>query len=130
MKTVAAPEVERWFLKNESQTWLPAVVIGELAYGIARLPEGKRRTDLGAKLVEWRVRYSDRIVTFETTAALLYGPMLAGVVAAGRTMSLVDAQIAASALDKGARLATRNLRDFEMTAVDLVDPWLDSLTSS
>lgn len=123
MKATAALEVERWFLENEGRTWLPAVVLGELAYGIARLPEGKRRQELGAKLVEWRIRYADRVVVFGATAAHVYGPMLAGVVAAGRTMSLPDAQIAACAIDRGAMLATRNVRDFDFLAVDLIDPW-------
>jgi predicted nucleic acid-binding protein len=56
-------------------------------------------------------------------AELRYGPMMAAAEAAGRPMSLPDAQIAAIALDEDAAVATRNLRHFEPAAVRLVDPW-------
>lgn len=35
----------------------------------------------------------------------------------------LDAQIAAICRELGAVLATRNIKDFEETGVDLVDPW-------
>jgi hypothetical protein len=38
-------------------------------------------------------------------------------------MSLPDAQIAAIALDQGAMLATRNVKDFAGCGVKLVNPW-------
>lgn len=123
MKTSADPAVEHWYLLNEDATWLPSVALGELSYGIAKLPEGKRRQGLEAKLIEWRLRYADRVVAFGATAALRYGPMLAGVFASGRSMSLPDAQIAAIALDEAATLATRNVRDFTLAGLDLVNPW-------
>jgi predicted nucleic acid-binding protein len=52
-----------------------------------------------------------------------FGPMLAVVVASGRAMTLVDAQIAAMALDEQAPVATRNVKDFEPSGASLVDPW-------
>jgi predicted nucleic acid-binding protein len=52
-----------------------------------------------------------------------YGPMLAAAAAAGRPMSLPDAQIAAMALDEQAAIATWNVADFEPAGVALVDPW-------
>jgi toxin FitB len=36
---------------------------------------------------------------------------------------VVDALIAASALVRGAAVATRNVRDFEPLGVPVVDPW-------
>lgn len=39
-------------------------------------------------------------------------------------MSLPDAQIAAMALDEGAKVATRNTRDFIPAGIELVDPWI------
>lgn len=41
----------------------------------------------------------------------------------GRPMSVADGIIAAIALVNGGRLATRNLRDFETTGLDLISPW-------
>lgn len=123
MKSPADPKVDHWFLRNEDQTALPSVALGELSYGIARLPSGSRRRGLEAQLVEWRLRYADRTLPFGASAALRYGPMLAAIVAGGRSMSLPDAQIAAIALDQGATLATRNVKDFVGCGVELVNPW-------
>lgn len=42
----------------------------------------------------------------------------------GRRMEVPDAIIAAIALVNGGRLATRNIRDFETTGLDLISPWV------
>ena len=128
MKNPADARVDHWFLRNEDETALPSIALGELSYGIARLPAGARRRGLEAKLIEWRLRYVDRTFAFGPSAALHYGPMLAAIIAAGRSMSLPDAQIAAIALDQGATLATRNMKDFAGCGVQLLNPWdYDSL---
>ncbi len=38
-------------------------------------------------------------------------------------MAIADAQIAAICLANDAALATRNIRDFEETGVELINPW-------
>ena len=126
MKETADPAVELWYLSNEEETVLPSVALAELAYGIARLSDGRRRRNLEAKVTEWRLRYAARTITFGASAAMRYGPMLAAAEKAGRAMALPDAQIAAIALDEEAVVATRNVRDFEPAGVSLVDPWHSS----
>ncbi|HEU4969435.1 type II toxin-antitoxin system VapC family toxin [Sphingomonas sp.] len=123
MKEVANPAVERWYLLNEEETVLPSISLAELSYGVARLSSGAKRRSLEARMQEWRVRYAGRMIPFGPGAAMRYGPMLAAVVASGRTMSLPDAQIAAIALEEEAVVATRNVRDFEPAGVPLVNPW-------
>jgi predicted nucleic acid-binding protein len=123
MKEKAQPAVERWYFLNEEETALPAVALAELSYGIARLVDGRRRRALETRLTEWRLRYAGRTLAFGPSAAMRYGPMLAAVVAGGRTMSLPDAQIAALALDEQASVATRNVRDFAASGIMLVNPW-------
>lgn len=41
----------------------------------------------------------------------------------GRPIAQFDAQIAAIARRAGARLATRNVADFEHCGVELINPW-------
>lgn len=123
MKDGADRAVEHWYLLNEEETVLPAVALAELSYGIARLADGARRRNLEARLTEWRLRYAARTLAFGASAAMRYGPLLGAAASAGRPMSLPDAQIAAMALDAQARVATRNMRDFEFTGVELVNPW-------
>ena len=123
MKERAEPSVERWYSLNDDETALPAVALAELSYGIARLADGVKRRNLEARLTEWRLSYAGRTIAFGAAAAVRYGQMLAMVVAGGRSMSLPDAQIAAIALAEQAQVATRNVRDFEPSGIDLVNPW-------
>lgn len=46
---------------------------------------------------------------------------------AGRPVPTVDGLLAATALTHGLVMATRNVRDFEPTGIDLLDPWNDPL---
>jgi predicted nucleic acid-binding protein len=41
----------------------------------------------------------------------------------GRPMSIPDGQIAAIVKLQGARLATRNIKDFESSGIDLINPF-------
>jgi len=123
MKEAADPAVEHWYLLNEDECALPSIALAELSYGIARLVDGSRRRGLEARLMEWRLRYATRTLPFGASAAMRYGPMLAASAAAGRPMSLPDAQIAAIALDEQAMVATRNVSDFVPAGVPLVNPW-------
>jgi predicted nucleic acid-binding protein len=123
MKEAADPAVEHLFLLNEEETALPVIALAELSYGIARLAEGARRKGLEARLTEWRVRYAGRTPVFGSAAAMRYGPLLGAATAAGRPMSLPDAQIAAMALEEDAAVATRNVRDFAPAGLDLINPW-------
>ncbi len=125
MKDAPDPAVERWYLLNEDDCALPSIALAELAYGIARLADGIRRRGLEARLTEWRLRYATRTVAFGASAAMRYGPMLAAATAAGRPMSLPDAQISAIALDEQAAVATRNVADFEPSGASLINPWED-----
>ena len=56
-------------------------------------------------------------------AAQAFSKIAAHRRALGRPISHADAQIAAITQVRGARLATRNVIDFEGCGVDAVDPW-------
>jgi predicted nucleic acid-binding protein len=123
LKAQPHPAVEHWFLRHEESCHLPSVAIAELAYGIAKLPDGARKTAFQQQLTEWRIRFANRICNFDAQAALAYGDIQAQSRRAGRPMSVPDAQIAAIASDQGHLLATRNSSDFVATGIALVDPW-------
>ncbi|WP_241520196.1 hypothetical protein [Bifidobacterium catulorum] len=55
--------------------------------------------------------------------ALQYSRIVADRRKAGRTIGVQDAMIVAIAKSRGAALATRNVRNFEDTGVELVNPW-------
>jgi predicted nucleic acid-binding protein len=103
---------------------LTAVTLAELLYGIARLPDGRRKTTL-AGLLEVMVGedFEHRVASFDETAATHYADIAVRRERAGQPISTADAQIAAICRSHGAVLATRNTSDFTETGIVAVNPW-------
>lgn len=96
----------------------------EIFYGLALLPEGRRRDDLlAAARAMFEVDLAGRVLPFDTDAALLYPEIAAGRERSGKPISQIDAQMAAIVRSRGARLATRNVVDFEGCGITVVNPW-------
>ena len=96
----------------------------EIYYGLALLPEGRRRdTLLAAAGPMFDVDLAGRILPFDSDAALAYPEIATGRRLGGQPISQIDAQIAAIVRSRGARLATRNVRDFVDCGIVVVDPW-------
>ena len=123
MRETCDARVAQWFSLNESDAALPAIAIAELAFGIAKLPEGARRNALASRLGEWRLRFAERSPGFTANTAMLYGEIMANARRNGHNMAVPDAQIAAIALEQDCALATRNGKDFATTSVALINPW-------
>jgi predicted nucleic acid-binding protein len=122
-RPVPDQNVQRWELENADHLWLSTVVIGELLSGAHALPEGKRKQAFLAGYDELIDINSGRIVDFDEAAARHYGAVVAFLEKAGRNPTTADAQIAASAISRGLRLATRNVKDFRGLGLDLINPW-------
>ena len=123
MKKPADVHVVKWFITNEAETWLCAPALGEIAFGIARLPMGKRRLGLEGNLSDLRIRFADRILALTSIGAMIYGDVMFDAIKAKHNMSVIDGQIAAITIENEATLATRNIKDFKFASVDLVNPW-------
>ena len=109
------------------ELFVTAVTEAEVWTGIAFLPEGKRRSGIAeAADRAFRGLFAGRVLPFDSDAARAYAEIAAARRAAGRPVSQADAQIAAIARSRGMALATRNIRDFASTGIDLVDPWADA----
>lgn len=99
----------------------------EILYGLALLPPGRRRDDLlAAALPMFEVDLAGRVLPFDGDAALAYPEIAAARKQAGRPISQIAAQIASIVHSRGARLATRNLRDFAECGITVVDPWSEA----
>jgi len=100
-----------------------SITVGEVRYGIERLPPGRRREDLQTT---WDCVYAgleERTLPFDGSAARQYARISAGRRRLGTPIHILDAQIAAICRMAGAQLATRNVRDFLGTGVELINPW-------
>ena len=67
--------------------------------------------------------FAERILPFDSAAAHVYAEIASDRRRAGRPIGEADCQIAAISRSRGGVLVTRNVRDFEGTGVDVVDPW-------
>jgi len=64
-----------------------------------------------------------RILPSDTETALAYPEIVAARRQGGHPISQIDAQIAAITRSRGARLATRNVRDFADCGIEVINPW-------
>ena len=103
-----------------------AITLAEVDYGIARLPDGRRKDQLTKIAATLFADFSEVILPFDARAARRYGGIVVGRERAGRPIASADAQIAAICASHGATLATRNVADFDAVGVELVDPWRGS----
>ncbi|NBB53155.1 PIN domain-containing protein [Rhizobium sp. CRIBSB] len=112
-----------WLIRYDAELALSSIVIGEIAYGIAKIRDDERAPRLELSLKDWRSRFAGRIHGFGEEAALAYGEIMGDAKRRGTTMPAPDGMIAAVAKTKGGALATRNVDDFRHCGVELVNPW-------
>ena len=109
---------------EEDLMYLSVLTLGEIRQGIASLAHGKRRLRLERWLdVELRTRFDGRIVGINEEIAERWGSLTAEARRAGTSLGVVDGLLAATALEHGLTLATRNVKDFVRLGVALSNPW-------
>jgi predicted nucleic acid-binding protein len=116
------PAVVTWFERQRtSELFLSVISIGEIERGIAR----QRATDPGFAdaLAAWLDRvlvlYGERVVPFDLRTARRWGTLSATL-----SNDSADLMIAATALEHGLTIVTRNASDFEPTGVAVLDPFI------
>ena len=125
LKAAPEPAVLAWFAAQPSDTlFVSAVTQAEMMLGARLLPAGKRRVALEAAVgTMFSEDFAGRVLPFDGAAVAAYVDIVSARRAAGRPIAQFDAQIAAIARHGGARLATRNVGDFEDCGVPVVNPW-------
>lgn len=100
-----------------------AVTLAEIDYGIARLPDGRRKDRLTATATRIFADFGDVVLHFDARAARQYAGLVVGRERSGLPIATADAQIAAICASRGATLATRNADDFDATGINVINPW-------
>jgi tRNA(fMet)-specific endonuclease VapC len=109
---------------DEDKLFLSVITIGEIKRGVEKLADSRRKS----ALVEWLegdllIRFTDRVLPIETPVMLVWGQLTADLEKQGRRMPAIDSLIAATCLQGGLDLVTRNESDFAHSGVTVVNPW-------
>lgn len=118
------PKVVEWLDSQAAETlYLSTISYAELRFGVLRLPHGKRKNELGAKIEQALNLFKDRTLGFDLPAAEHLAQILTRAEKIGRKTPAPDAYIAAIAMAHGFAVATRNVDHFRDTGISVVNPW-------
>jgi predicted nucleic acid-binding protein len=98
-----------------------SIIVGELYVGILALPRGRKRI----QLEQW---FGDVVQTidclpWDATISRRWAKLVVDLKQKGDKLPLLDSMIAATALQHGFTVATRNTRDFNKTGVQVLNPF-------
>jgi toxin FitB len=121
--TKPAPDVKvlEWLRANEAELAVDPIILGEIRFGIDRMPTGQRRRRFERWFAEGVVNLV--CLPIEAATGIRWAQLLAKLSASGGAMPFNDSLIAATALVHGLTVATRNIRDFRQAGVKVFDPF-------
>ncbi|MFR9752270.1 type II toxin-antitoxin system VapC family toxin [Nocardia sp. 004] len=119
------PRVLAWFDAQTFETlYLTSVTVGELRFGIATMPAGRRRDLLTARMEKDTLPlFTGRILPYGLDATEEYARLMSTARATGLAIAPLDGMIAATAAAAGFAVATRDTSPFEAAGVPVIDPW-------
>ena len=117
--------VRRW-MDNQPETslYLSVLTIGEIRQGIALLSGNEKRAHLQSWLEEeLPVRFGERLLPITREIAELWGSLNAQLRLKGVAATVIDALLAATALQHNLAIVTRNVKHFNSCGAIVVNPW-------
>jgi predicted nucleic acid-binding protein len=125
VKATPSANVLLWMRAARPETLFASVVtFGEIRLGIENMPVGKRRSDLenwlAVGLPGW---FQSQLLPVTKEIADQWGRLTISAKRRGMMLSTTDGLIAATALEHGMTLVTRNVKDFVGLGVSILNPW-------
>lgn len=114
--------VIKWFdsVPND-ELYLSVITLGEIRKGIETVKDShkkeKLRVWLEHELPSW---FGDRIIPITKEVSDRWGRLHAEI---HRPIPAIDSLIAATALHFDLALVTRNIKDFNYSAIEIINPW-------
>lgn len=123
-RPVPSESVMTWFQKCEERTiFISALSIGEIQYGIHRLPDGSKKVDLQVWFNQVIDSFSDRILPITKQICITWAEMKSTAERNGFQLPVIDGLLAATAKEHNLVFVTRNTKDIEPTNIKMFNPW-------
>ena len=116
-------KVVAWLREHAGEHYVSSVTVGELTYGIRRLPAGLKRRNPEVWLELTLDRLEGRVLALNTRIAGEWGALTAELEARGHKMPTADGQIAATVRRHGLTVVTDNTVDFKQSGVKILNPF-------
>jgi len=116
------PEVAA-FLAQAPRLSVSVLLFHELAFGVAAVADPEQANRLAVFYQDIHKRFGPTALPVTLDVASMAGRLRAFAKLKGRMLTVSDSLMAATALDHGLTLATRNVKDFQGLGVPLVDPF-------
>jgi toxin FitB len=126
------PQVAKWINSQPERIFfLSILTFAEYRKGVANLPPGdNRRPRLQRAVIALERRFAGRILSVSDNIALRWGAISGEVKRlTGRSPSVIDTLLAATALEQNLYLATRNVADVAQSGAHIFNPWKDDPAS-
>lgn len=125
MRPAPNTAVIAWLNGQDIQTLhLTAVSLAELRFGIARLDDGRSKTDLSGRLdMMLEQVFQGRILPFTAATAQAFADRMAVARRNGHAVGFQDGMIAASVAASGFSIATRDTSPFAAMGLPVTNPW-------
>jgi predicted nucleic acid-binding protein len=108
---------------DEDRIFLSVITLAELRYGVERMAAGARRNRLERWVrQELPLRFEGRVMLVDERVAEAWGRTVARSESSGRTVSAMDAFLAATADVHRLTLVTRNVGHFPLLEA-VLNPW-------
>ena len=125
-RTDRHPQVAQWVAEQQpAELFLSAVTVGEIRRGITQ--QERRNAPFARELTVWLALlltlYGDRVLVFDVPAAQRWGRLSASL-----GHDSIDLMVAATALEHGLTVVTRNVAHFEPTGVRVLNPFANRET--
>lgn len=100
------------------------LTLGEIQRGVARMTDGRRKTELLKWLAEAVPgQFGERVLPVDADVALAWGTLTTESERLGRPLHVVDGLMLATARVHGLALVTRNVNDFDLRGVPVLNPY-------
>jgi predicted nucleic acid-binding protein len=120
------PGVVRWDdLTPEPLLFVSVLALGELQVGVERSQNPARARRLRSFLESHVERFAGRTLAIDREVALTWGRLYGQGERAGRVLPMLDSLMAATAMVHGLTVVSRNVDDFELCGVPVINPWDD-----